>query len=233
MSIQYLIETLSARGDIHHAYLLTGEREHATKLLLSFIENDLRFDTAKNPDFHHYEYESLGIDEGRSLQHFAVQKALRGKKKIFVLSFGTITREAQNALLKLFEDPKEHTHFFLIAETKNLFLPTLLSRLQVIECSQDTFSDEEKKNAKRFVSQNRAERLQTLRDYIESKDKRRMYQFLGALEAELYASSKKKATRPEAMKGLREVVRSKEFLFDRSSSPKLLLEHVAVTVPRI
>jgi DNA polymerase III delta prime subunit len=232
MSLLHLKETLKVRGDLHHAYLLTGNREIVTKALFEFLSKDLNFSTKGNPDLHHYEYESLGIDDGKMLQSYAIQKAL-GEYKIFVASFGTITREAQNALLKLFEDPKERTHFFLIAETEEVLIPTLRSRLLVLDMTETASLDGAKKKAKDFLAFTKTERLSSLKDFLEEKNKQIIYNFLGALEVVLYEKSKEKGEREGALKGLAEVTRSKQYIFDRSASLKLLLEHVAVSVPRI
>ena len=60
------------------------------------------------------------------------KKSLDGGKKIFVISTNSITREAQNSLLKIFEEPTEGTHFFLILSSSRILIPTLKSRLHVI-----------------------------------------------------------------------------------------------------
>lgn len=43
-----------------------------------------------------------------------------------------MTDQAQNALLKILEEPPEHTVFILTAENRSLLLPTILSRVQTI-----------------------------------------------------------------------------------------------------
>ena len=39
------------------------------------------------------------------------EKSFSGSKKIFVLCVNTFSLDAQNVLLKMFEEPIEHTHF--------------------------------------------------------------------------------------------------------------------------
>ena len=43
-----------------------------------------------------------------------------------------MTDQAQNALLKILEEPPEHTVFILTAENRSMLLPTILSRVQTI-----------------------------------------------------------------------------------------------------
>ena len=232
MSLIRLSESFKKRGEIHHAVLLKGEKESVTKALLEFLTLELQITLSGNPDFHHNEYISFGIDDGRTLKNFAIQKPL-GKYKIFIASFSTMTREAQNALLKIFEDPKENTHFFLITDTTESILPTLKSRLFEIDLSKENSLKKHSKDAKEFMNSDGATRISLLKDLIESKDKQKIYHFLGAIENLLYAETKKSKTKKEALTGLEELAKSKKYLFDTSSSIKLLLEHVALSVPKI
>lgn len=43
-----------------------------------------------------------------------------------------MTDQAQNALLKILEEPPEHTVFILTAENRSMLLPTILSRVQTL-----------------------------------------------------------------------------------------------------
>lgn len=231
MSLLRLQQTFNVRGDLHHACLLFGERSFVTASLLQFLEEALEISALGNPDFHHFEYDSFGIDDGRKLQEYAIQKPV-GEYKIFIAAFATMTKEAQNALLKLFEDPKDNTHFFLITESESTMLPTLRSRLFLVDLrggEEENFDDD----AKKFIAISKTERIAYLSDLIENKDKSAVYNFLGALEKKLYELSKKKTANEDAILGLSEVEKSKQYVFDRSSSLKLLLEHVALTIPKM
>lgn len=74
---------------------------------------------------------SLGIDEVRKLKGFLAQKAFRAKRRtVVVLGAELLTREAQNALLKISEDPPPNSLIILIARREESFLPTLLSRFR-------------------------------------------------------------------------------------------------------
>ncbi|MFH2019348.1 MAG: hypothetical protein ABII80_01940 [bacterium] len=47
----------------------------------------------------------------------------------------TLTLPAQNALLKMLEEPPSHTHFLLTTPTKTALLPTILSRCTTLKIS--------------------------------------------------------------------------------------------------
>lgn len=76
---------------------------------------------------------SIGIELIRDMQKGVYFKPLKGEKKsISIENAQTLTPEAQNALLKILEEPPTHTYIFLSAITSNAFLPTILSRCKVV-----------------------------------------------------------------------------------------------------
>jgi DNA polymerase III delta prime subunit len=77
---------------------------------------------------------SIGIDQIKQLQKTLYLKPMNGTKKAIIISDAhLLTTEAQNALLKVLEEPPEHTLFLLLAENKETLLPTILSRCLIIE----------------------------------------------------------------------------------------------------
>ena len=61
-------------------------------------------------------------------------RAKRGEKLVIILDDADpMLQPAQNALLKLLEEPPEHVVFILTAHTPQILLPTILSRVQKIE----------------------------------------------------------------------------------------------------
>src|ERR1035437_3672210 len=101
--MKFLAESYKKNKTLHHAYLLVGEREGVFSELVSFIKNDLEISTHGNPDFWHGVHDSFSIEEGRNLKEMQEMHSLSGGRKIFVISANTMTREAQNSLLKVFE----------------------------------------------------------------------------------------------------------------------------------
>lgn len=80
------------------------------------------------------EQKSLKIDSVRELSSSAYKRPLLSKHKIFIINNAdTLTTEAQNAMLKLLEEPPKNTFLILISSQKNIFLSTVLSRCHVIE----------------------------------------------------------------------------------------------------
>src|SRR3989338_8882990 len=123
----FMVHSLS-----HHAYAIASRAGEILPRLCADLERAASIRAKSNPDFRLERYEMMGIGEAHALQDFAQRVAVAGGEKIFVVSARGITKEAQSALLKIFEEPPEHTHFFLIVPSLALLLPTLLSRLFIL-----------------------------------------------------------------------------------------------------
>ena len=144
----------------HHANLLVGSRESA-KGYLHNLSEDLGIRLAGNPDVFILEPETFGIDEAREVRTFAARKAF-GEMKIFFISSPLITLEAENALLKTFEDPYPDTYFFLVVQDVGVVIPTLLSRMQVTKLYPSLDEGDE---AEKFLDSNIKERMSYAKDF--------------------------------------------------------------------
>src|SRR3989344_749278 len=124
--------------DWHHANLLVGSPEGAESFLRSLCET-VGIELANNPDFFVFKTETFGIDEAREVKLLSARRAVtprqesgQASRKIFLIAPARLTLEAQNALLKTFEDPLPDTFFFLVVREEGLVIPTLRSRMQTI-----------------------------------------------------------------------------------------------------
>lgn len=81
---------------------------------------------------------SIGIDDVKKMQQTVFLKPLKSELKAVILEDAQLlTNEAQNAMLKILEEPPEQTLLILSADTKESFLPTILSRCKVIELENE------------------------------------------------------------------------------------------------
>jgi hypothetical protein len=215
---------------VHHAYVLSGGAD-AVSALLSELSR-LGYETAGNPDIRVEYYDTLGIDETRALKEAAGRTSVTGGKKIFVTAARSMTREAQNALLKLFEEPPKETHFFLFLSTLATLLPTLRSRLEVL--SQESFAvrTEGVHAAREFLQDTRPVRLKSIQALLGKvekgeRGKESLSDFLNALER---AAAKGEVNSPQA---LGEILEAQKYSRDRAASWKLILEHLALVLPQM
>src|SRR3989344_6550574 len=152
---------------LHHAYCLEGKREFILNELLKFLENVFKFRTKGNPDFYYGDFDTLGIDEGRAINEMQSRKAVSAPRRIFVIAANFITMETQNSLLKMFEEPAGGAVFFLIISSASILLPTLRSRMMIVNLSRGVeFGGSEKSeksenifDAKKFIKSSVAGRL--------------------------------------------------------------------------
>ena len=63
---------------------------------------------------------------------FSLCRSMSAGKKIFIICVNNFSLDAQNVLLKMFEEPIENTHFFLIVPDTNALLKTFVSRFYLI-----------------------------------------------------------------------------------------------------
>lgn len=215
----------------HHAYVIVGNTELVKSSLLSELESSWKIHIKGNPDVSINIYDTLRIDDARELVEKQKNKSFSGIKKIFVIEANSIAVEAQNALLKAFEEPAENTHFFLIGNaTKNL-IPTLLSRVfRIVFPSSEKGINDVSVFLKAPISR-RIEMIKKLSEEIkdEKKTKTDALSLIHGIEAELVKMREDgKNVSPLILEDL-EVCR--EYMNDRSASVKMLLEYVALVMP--
>ncbi|PIQ67150.1 MAG: hypothetical protein CO184_00700 [Candidatus Zambryskibacteria bacterium CG_4_9_14_3_um_filter_40_16] len=225
MNLSLLIKPES----LHHAYGINGGGEETLPELISFVEDSLGISTHGNSDVWIRSYETLGIDESKFLKGFSTIKPVF-EKKIMIVSFKFITNEAQNSLLKLLEEPSVSTHLFLIFPSLDILLPTLASRLFVISDNQKT---SEVISIKEFLYSTMENRIKFLNQIIEGKNKSEAINFLNQLEEYFYKKTNFSNIGSSDAFVLEEIMKSRDYLKDRSPSVKLILEHIAGIVPSI
>jgi hypothetical protein len=225
--MNFLKDIYKKTGSIHHAYAFKGDKMSVIPSLLKFLEEDFGVKIKNNPDFSYQEFETFTIDGSRTLQEMHGRRAIAGKK-IFIISARFVTIEAQNSLLKIFEEPTENTHFFLIMPNTQVLVPTLRSRLVIVDCTVLDSGDSKggvKNLVKKFLSASVAERFVLIKNIVEEKDKGKAIDFVTALEEVL--ASKLNMQNADT---LAEILMVKKYLHDRAPSVKLLLEHLCLFV---
>lgn len=87
---------------------------------------------------------AISIDTVRELQHFTTLKipGEKGIRRVVIIeSADLMTTEAQNALLKTLEEPPTDTVFILTAASVEALLPTIQSRVRVLQLVTPTTGD--------------------------------------------------------------------------------------------
>ncbi|MCY9807165.1 DNA polymerase III subunit delta' [Lentilactobacillus senioris] len=145
---------LVANNQLSHAYLFTGEAGAgqlevaelvAMRLFCKNVQNNLpcgecseclRILNQEHPDVVMAKPEGLSIkvDQIRFIKSEFSKSAVEGQQKVFIIEAADkMTIGAANSLLKFIEEPAGTVVTFLISPEKQLILPTIVSRTQVVE----------------------------------------------------------------------------------------------------
>ncbi len=215
------------KNNLHHAYLIEGSREEILPEIMEFIQG-LGIETAGNPDFSSIHLDSFKIEDARNLRSLSGERGYSDNKKVFLLSANSFLLEAQNTLLKMFEEPIENTIFFLVVPDKNALLKTLVSRFYSISHDQGSAGSDA---AEKFISMTPAGRIDFIKELLAEADEEdrgadsarsKALNFLNSLEASL---SKKAIKNTDCAEQIFQV---RKFLRMPGSSAKMLMESIAL-----
>ena len=204
--------------NLHHANLLVGTPEEAESYLRSLCDS-LDIKLANNPDFFAFRTETFGIDEARELRLLSTRKSITSRK-IFLITPMRLTLEAQNALLKTFEDPSPDTLFFLAVREEGLVVSTLRSRMQAIRIHGNNASMSAE--AEKFLSLSIKNRLLFAKSFAD--EEKNLSVFLDDLLCLLRKQS-------GMQKSLEKVYNIKRSIGDSITIPRLVLEHLSLVLP--
>jgi hypothetical protein len=209
---------------IHHAYVYEGP-QGALDALAEDARGRFGFGAEHSPDAHVRRFEKFGIDEGRWLVEAGALRS-SGGRALFVLGIASITSEAQQALLKLLEEPQEGSMYVMLVPHGAL-LPTVRSRMLPYPALLE--ADAGTGDAAKFLSLGGKERSDFIARLLKDDEgaKERVRDLINALEAELY----KRVADGRARRALGDIAMARDYLGDRSPSLKMLLEHLAVALP--
>ena len=229
------------KNNLHHAYLIEGKKENIEPEILEFINKSLNIKTSGNPDFYRIFIDNFKIDDAFSLRSMGSMKSFSGDKKIFVVCVNTFSLDAEGVLLKMFEEPIEDTHIFLVVPSIDSLIKTLVSRFYVIKSGENI--EEELKIAQKFISMKLQDRILFIKEFIaDAKDdeeeetievdsaRAKSIKFLNALEVVLNNNIFKNKDFNN-FDFFEQIFKVRQFLRQPGSSAKTLLESVAISIP--
>lgn len=226
--MQVLHEMYKHAGTLHHAYILEGMPEPVIEDLSVFCGDVLGVPSRGNPDFVCEVHDRFLVDHARRLRELQQNRALTGDKKVFIVAFHFITREAQNALLKVLEEPTAGTHIFIVTPSAHVFLPTVLSRVTVLKTKHLTPQDA----ARSFLKSSYKKRMDYIAKLVKDiKDEKATKAVALSLVRGLIMVLHEDAVTNRRLFGtLQELDQISLYLEDSSASVKMLLEHTALVV---
>ena len=231
-------------NNLHHAYLIEGPKEEIFPQVLDFLKT-LGVRTMDNPDFSQIIQDSFKINDARNLKLKSIERGISSSKKVFIIAVNNFLIEAQNTLLKMFEEPTANTVFFLIIPNIAVMMPTLLSRFYLIKTKNDL--KDQIKEAENFLSLSLDKRILFVKDLIAKKDaneeedfdsislefnRSKAIKFLNALETFLHRRLISQNNFNENADYFYQILKARQFINQPGSSLKSLMESVAFTIPR-
>lgn len=145
---------LKKTNRLAHAYLFEGDGYHfalwLTKLLYCINSEESepcdkcsscrRISNHNHPDVFVVEPDggkAIKIEQIRGLKKEAAYKGVEGNKQVFIIrNADKLNVQSSNALLKFLEEPSQDTLAILVAENRDVILPTILSRVQTIKMEE-------------------------------------------------------------------------------------------------
>lgn len=235
--MESIFEHFKKTGYLHHAHLIEGDKDTVTLALLGLLEKHMGVFARNNPNYSLLSYKTFGIDEARALSESQSRAGFSEpgglSRKLYLIAADSFTHQAQNALLKTFEEPTLGTHFFIIVPHVDNILPTLRSRLVVASLGKNNSDDETRTLAQKFLAGSLGERFAMSKKLTEKKgdepiDREKIRRMFDHIERILYTQM---AGKPD--QGVfAELYHAKKYLADNGSSAKMLCDHLAIAVPR-
>ena len=171
---------------------------------------------------------AVGIAQVRDFQKKIYLKPYKSEKKAVVLNAQSgITTEAQNALLKVLEEPPVNTIIIILAGSIESMLPTIMSRCKIISLGGKNKTDFElyKKIILSMNEKGTGERLKLAETY--SKDKETALQFL---EGMILASESLLRENPQLLKAAQLLQKTYSGVKNTNANLRLAMEYLLLNL---
>jgi len=228
----------------HHAFVIEAEAEEGIATAQAWAQMQLGMKVENNPDIVVMKYGLLTVDDARRVTELAAGAAFVGTHKIIIIAASRAYHEAQNALLKVFEEPPKGTYLFLVMPSLGGLLPTLRSRVQILSMSDlgGPTSDVGPPRsyipeaAEEFLKATREKRSAMIKKLTSGKDDEERRELrdeaiaiVNGIEAVAYNEG---FTKPLIGELLLDIATLRTHLYDRSAPVKMILEHLSIVLPK-
>ena len=165
--VKCFLDSQIRESRVVHSYLFVGgdgigkslfAREFARRILCLGKEDCkdcvscVKWNSYNHPDFYQIEPDNktIKIEQIRGMQEKISEKPITSNKKVYlIIDSDTMTKEAQNCLLKTLEEPPEYATIILTTSNESKLLNTIKSR-----CMKVLFETIEEEKIKQFLKNN-------------------------------------------------------------------------------
>jgi hypothetical protein len=222
---------------MHHAFVIEAEAKQGVERAKEWLAEKLGMQIESNPDILVLEYGLLSVEDARKVAEAASGAPFRGDYKAVIISASRAYHEAQNALLKIFEEPPPGTYLFLILPSLGGLLPTLRSRVQELDVhgQKGLHKVSLPDMAQEFLKGVKEKRSALVKKLTSGKDddarrenREEAIALINGVEATLLRQGLEKNAA-----ALSDIAVLRGHLHDRSAPVKLILEHLSLVIPKI
>lgn len=223
----------------HHAYLVTGDIEQGVEAALHFSERTLGKANIGNPDVVTLRYGLFSVEDARTFQNAVMRAPVAGDAQVIIVAATRFFHEAQNALLKTFEEPPAGTYLVLVLPSEGIVLPTLRSRLVNLP---DTKGSSVAQIAKEFLEAGKPVREKMVAKLLDrtksDKDDEKAAARADALAlveglTQVAYEANRKSPSSELHAFLSDLDAFTPMLHDRATPLKIIFEHVSLVLPKV
>ena len=168
--------------------IVSDNQEYQKNFLANFLENE---NIPKINIQNIISEKAFSITDVRNIKKTIFLKTFNSNKKaVIIYNFNLASKEAQNSMLKILEEPPADTQIILLSENENL-LPTIISRCKIIKLHQNQLIDKEiLPQFKILLQKNRGEKFYFAQEI--SKDKKTLLDWINNLSRILTAEIRNK-----------------------------------------
>ena len=217
-----------------HAYVVEAGKEEGIALARAWVSKNLGSDV----EVVLLQHGLLSVEDARHVVSVANQTSAEASHRAIIVTAKRAYHEAQNALLKVFEEPPMGVILFLILPSLGGLLPTLRSRVQVLK-NEGLTKSIISADAKEFLSMNKEKRTALIKKLASGKDddERREHReeaiaLINGIESIAYAKWTSQTCPKEVTDLLADISVLREHLYDRSAPVKMILEHLSIVIPK-
>lgn len=221
----------------HHAFVIEAPAEEGIETARAWAERELEMTGANNPDILVLRHGLFSVEDARRVYGAAGQTPFVGGHTVVIITANRAYHEAQNALLKLFEEPPRGTYLFLILPTLGGLLPTLRSRVQVLDTNVTNRTVPER--AGQFLKASRDKRSALIKKLTSGKDEEERRELreeaiaiMNEVEAAAYQKLKNQGGDKTVVALLSDIAVLRSSLYDRSAPVRMILEHLSLVIPK-
>jgi DNA polymerase III delta prime subunit len=220
----------------HHAFVIEAQIDEGVEVASGWVERELGMAVLGNPDVVVVRFGLLSVADARLISKLASGSPFAGEYKAVIIAASRIYHEAQNALLKLFEEPPRGTYLFLSLPSLGGLLPTLRSRVTVLGESRQKLTIPE--SAEEFLKATHEKRSAVIKkltaggdDEDRRENREEALALVNGIEMAAYAAMQKEKGRDIAAL-LSDIAVLRGYLHDRSMPIRMILEHLSLVLPR-